>query len=1591
MKTPLRLSALAALFSTSYASSPPVKVHLRSSWPAPPPLLECVESISLEEPHAFFPLLDSLTVLEPLPDSPRAWHHHALESAVAGGFLSQPGVYAAVEMDLALHAATPKIEAFYQYYKDHHAERRRGMPNSECESWVDWYGQIICDAESLAHLAGVETIDPTGADALNGSFIRPKLLPFDHVHPSSAEMLEPPPRTAILYTSFDSSNFRELHSYLYAASSSPSPHLEYVLRPIPSVNRDISQLQSLSGYGVALDLKKMDYLALDDRRQGSSDQETEAVDATESTSSVDSVAVLIHQYPENTTFDASTPLTDDELLEIGIQATQLVSNADEPLVALKQLAQNFPMYAASLARRVTVEPALFDEVTDNQMHVQGGINMAWLNGVNIAEKDMTPFGLLRLLRKERATMLSLTSLGLSPSQAIDLLTHPIIGAAQSSSDVLDGLFDASDRPEEGGVIGWLNDLTEDSRYARWGTSLRLLLRPMYPGQFANVRLNLYNVVLAMDLSQSSSLHFLATTVSSIVGRNYPFRFGIVPLVETAEGVQMARLFYFLMEHYGRAHTLGFLARIAQPQTPVQQMTPTVSWSLVRSEFRALQAGVEAVGEGADARLDDVLSGSAGSADLEKLRVYAARLGASLASASQGHVFVNGKHFPLDDDFLRAMQTEVSLQMQHLQGQLAAGLLSDGDAERIATYFYDLPGTARRRNGHIYPSGKASLRVFALPDLIARFGFPGGPGSFVYPPDSERVPLTTYIVADFDSEAGLELVREAMTSAKSDSPSRFSFVHNPAAASSGPAGRRTQVSSLLAHLVSKEALYRVSPARLLGVLGFSDPAVPNAGPQVVISPEGSLDDMLDGALLDDGGREAYEGFVKSCRLIARELEFAPGEQGLIVNGRVLGPMASGEFIADDFEVLMEYELTKRVEPVAGALEDVFGSFEGFDKGSYAEIVAMASSVVSSIQLPDPSESGLFNAPQKPRRRTYQNFAGEYTAYTFGDNSTALYHFGFLVDPLSEAAQKWSSLIEWLLNIPGVTVELHLNPARYREASLHLPLKRFYRYNLQPRPTFDENGDEIHTQTEFNGLAVEPIYTLAMDVPPSWLVRPREAQHDLDNIQLRTLSAKDRAEGLKAVFSLDDLVIEGHARDILTGAPPRGVQLQLVARDGAHIADTQVVANLGYLQFRTTPGVFRLEIRPGRGREIFRMESVGNDGWASPAVEQSGDEITLTSFEGHTLYPRLARLPGMERADVLQDDAPAEGHRGVLGDVMSRVSSLFTSKSDTAVAVAGSAQADINIFTVASGLLYERFASIMILGVLRNTKSSVKFWFIENFLSPSFLEFIPHFAAEYGFQYELVTYKWPSWLRAQKEKQRIIWAYKILFLDVLFPMDLKKVIFVDADQIVRADLLELVALDLHGAPYAYTPMGDDNVEMEGFRFWKTGYWREFLRGLPYHISALYVVDLVRFRQIAAGDMLRAQYQALSADPNSLANLDQDLPNNLQREVPIFSLPEDWLWCETWCDKERLHRAKTIDLCQNPLTKEPKLARARQIPEWEEYDAEIAQLARRLADEGRIRSGMAAADANALAEASAGRAAREAGESWESSGGERARDEL
>lgn len=123
------------------------------------PLTLPSETVALVNPDGFFPLLDQLT--DPQSSifaqsaAPEALYQAGITSAVALGILQGAGDVAEVQMNLALHAATPKLEAFYQHYEDKHANSK----GTSCGSWVDWYGQVVCDIESLVQLVGRETID----------------------------------------------------------------------------------------------------------------------------------------------------------------------------------------------------------------------------------------------------------------------------------------------------------------------------------------------------------------------------------------------------------------------------------------------------------------------------------------------------------------------------------------------------------------------------------------------------------------------------------------------------------------------------------------------------------------------------------------------------------------------------------------------------------------------------------------------------------------------------------------------------------------------------------------------------------------------------------------------------------------------------------------------------------------------------------------------------------------------------------------------------------------------------------------------------------------------------------------------------------------------------------------------------------------------------------------------------------------------------------------------------------------------------------------------------------------------------------------
>ncbi|KAJ9095762.1 hypothetical protein QFC19_007475 [Naganishia cerealis] len=1465
--------------SLALATHSTLNVWLRSSWNAPPLILEVLESAANEDPSIYFPLLSSLSVLFPSLADQTA--QQQLESIIdliqQTPTLSQSHPkwdLSSFQASIAMHATTPKIQAYYQYYDTLINQTEAGSTTGQiCESWVEWRGKGFCDFKELKQDMELSL---TEANPLN---VSPRLgtsvLPFDHIFPSRDIPASYPP--AILYLADLSKVEGDLLAYL-KNHAAQDENFRFIVRYRRSLYEDNATLNrnSLKGYGVEMVLKETDYLTVDDRETGAANDNQQQVYFVSNNTVTNKQNRYAEIFGHNPWADLATnPLRPAEITDLGLKASSLILRDSEPLEALIHISQDFPKLAAGLARKVSVNTSMAQDVAINQQSMQMG-NMAWINGRFIGPLEANALSLLDVIREERHRAGSLCMLGLTPHQAFRILSDDSIGDALSQADPLDSLVDASDRPEGGNVIQWWNNIEKDSRYASWPESISAILTPQRPGGFQPVRKNLWNAVLVLDLSSKTGLTTISQTVSNFIRRGFPFRFGVVPWVDrqaSSPSAIMARLISHMIKSHGRGQTNDFIISLLR-----NSQGSTIDLQQVEKLYDSSYATIEGL---TGPRFRDIIQAPEGFDYLNRVQHWLERLAMEKSSTS-GHLFLNGLYRPMSDVWLQQAMQDHSTQLAFIQRPSVAKQVRK--TKDISNFFYDLPSTSRRRNLYIVPSnGPNRLRVFDNHDIFP----PNTPllKHYIYPakPTQSESLLSSMVVADFDSAESRHLALDLLRylTENPDSQIRLGFYHVPSHKSSHYLPFR--ISTLLYCLYTTDELSLVQPQDLLlfeQVLakemntGLSDTLI-----ERIISglPADSPLQTWLSMEEDPLTRAASRQFWASLAEGNRKMRIEPGLSYLLVNGRLVGPLEQGAFSPQDIATLEKYELNTRVKPVHRVLDTVYhdtSALEGVVMSNMINgITAVIGAAYAQTESPD------------SRTSVYTLIRGGHSSFEIGEQQTALVHVYAIVDPLSESAQKLGPLLKMIADLDHTFVHVQLNPKQDLE---DLPLKRFYRYALETNPTFNIEGNFAATDASFVDLPSEPIFTLGMDVPHSWLVAPRKSIHDLDNLRLDAILSRQESPVVDLTFELEQLVIDGHAREGEKLTPPRGLQLQLSSLDGSPIGDTMVMANAGYLQFKANPGVMTLSIRDARGQEVYTLDSVSSP---SPNLGQGVGEagaVFLTSFSGTTLFPIFSRRPGMEEADVL-DFTPGQSQSGFFGKVVSSLSTILGGKT-----VAPQKNAEINIFTVASGMLYERFASIMILSVLKHTDSTVKFWFIKNFLSPSFLEFLPHFAEEYGFQYELVTYKWPSWLRSQKEKQREIWGYKILFLDVLFPLNLDKIIFVDAD------LKELVDLDLQGRVYGYAPMGDDREGMEGFRFWKT------------------------------------------------ANLDQDLPNAMQDILPIYTLDRSWLWCETWCSQESLKDAKTIDLCQNPLTKEPKLDRARKIPEWEAYDNEVAAFTRRIARE-------------------------------------------
>ncbi|XP_063744550.1 UDP-glucose:glycoprotein glucosyltransferase 2 isoform X3 [Eleginops maclovinus] len=1483
------------LLNIHHVTSAPkgVTASLKAKWSMTPFLLETSEFIAEDGNEKFWQFVDTVKELTVYKQGESVRSYYNLIIKKAGQFLTDLQVRL-LKFAMALRSYSPAVHASQQIASDE-------PPPEACPAFVSIHGQHSCSTKDIKKLLKAAAGRP-----------EPFLYKNEHTYPGVNKTDVP---VVILYAEIGTKKFTLFHKVLSERAAEGT--LVYVLRHF--VANPKPQRMLLSGYGVELAIKSTEYKAVDDTKVKDSVINVEDDNNDEVQGFV--FGTLKNSHPElqehlvelrkhllESTNDM-VPLKVWEMQDLSVQAAARILSEPkyDALKLMRDLSQNFPSKARSLTR-VAVKQEMRKEIEENQKRlgetvgVHPGDGELFINGLHIDLDVHNPFSILDILRGEARVLEGLHNLGIKGDHQGKLLRLPVNAVDDSYAlDIRDP------------AIMWINDIENDPPYHSWPTGVQELLRATFPGVIRQIRRNFFNLVLFVDPVREQSVE-LVKLAELFYKHKIPLRIGFVFVVNTEEeidglsdaGVGFYRLLNYIADEYDLSQALISMVSLYNKVEVGGTLSVEAISAYLKRKFP--KANAEMI-LGVESEYDEKRKDGA-------LFYKRSGLGALPLALFNGVPLSPDEMDPEELETIilqRIMDTTNAFQRAVFMGQLTEG--SD-----VVDYLMEQANVVPRMNPLILSTDRKYLDFTAKPVVdewedTTMFSYYDSRDKtavvakrmkyFTNNDEDGMSAVTMWIVGDFEEISGRKLLINALKHMKASPGVRVGVIDNPSGKPSEDntalyraiwASLLTQKNKAAAEFVQK--LLREESSQLL-----------RQGTKI----KDLVTQGMDVNAMEKKFNTLEVDFIRSQQLFCRDvLKLSPGQGAVISNGRILGPSEEqDEFTVEDFQLLQKITLGGSAEKVK-------------DKVKVMRLKPKhASDLVMKV------DALLTAAPKGEVRRDVQFIKDSHSVLHLSPREhEVFYDVVAIVDPLTREAQKMSPLLIVLSQVVNVRLQVFMN---CRAKLSEMPLKSFYRFVLESDVNFLAN-DTVSPGpvARFLDLPESPLLTLNMITPESWMVQAVRSPHDLDNIHLQEVSGVVTAE-----YELEHLLLEGHCFDLSTGQPPRGLQFTLGTSRDPLMYDTIVMANLGYFQLKASPGAWTLRLRQGRSEDIYQV--LTHDGTDSPA--DAGDVlVVLNSFHSKIIKVRVQKKADKINEDLLSEDSESKGIWDSIASITgggSKTEDGEKKKEDV-----------LNIFSVASGHLYERFLRIMMLSVLRHTKTPVKFWFLKNYLSPSFKETISDMAESLGFQYELVQYKWPRWLHQQTEKQRIIWGYKILFLDVLFPLAVDKIIFVDADQIVRADLKELRDFDLQGAPYGYTPFCESRREMEGYRFWKTGYWASHLGHRKYHISALYVVDLKKFRKIAAGDRLRGQYQALSQDPNSLSNLDQDLPNNMIHQVAIKSLPQEWLWCETWCDDTSKVSAKTIDLCNNPKTKEPKLtAAARIVPEWVQYDNEIKQLLRRV----------------------------------------------
>jgi UDP-glucose:glycoprotein glucosyltransferase len=266
----------------------------------------------------------------------------------------------------------------------------------------------------------------------------------------------------------------------------------------------------------------------------------------------------------------------DELTQLALQATTVISQSEDPLWTMMVLTQNLPSFAAYLGN-VTVPSLVETEALEMERMLDkggrgGGMEGSFspsgmgimefhVNGrrISVERPSFNVFELINVVREEKDLLRSIVSLGLGRDMSgvvADLLSggkevfDTLVREDGIGSDVsgIDGDGDGNGKEEDGmgmmnvkepklridvgsgykGAVIYLNDIERDAEYQQWPSSIEQALYGIQYGGSLVIRRNILTILLVMDpFDEDNRISDVLGLLMQMMQSGTPIRIGIL--------------------------------------------------------------------------------------------------------------------------------------------------------------------------------------------------------------------------------------------------------------------------------------------------------------------------------------------------------------------------------------------------------------------------------------------------------------------------------------------------------------------------------------------------------------------------------------------------------------------------------------------------------------------------------------------------------------------------------------------------------------------------------------------------------------------------------------------------------------------------------------------------------------------------------------------------------------------------------------------------------------------------------------------------------------------------------------------------------